>query len=45
LLEVVHGSVVTLRFALPATQAAALTARLNECGRGQLVWLSGDSED
>jgi uncharacterized YigZ family protein len=45
LLEVVHGSVVTLRFALPATQAAALTARLNEGGRGQLVWMSGDSEE
>ncbi len=44
LLEVMHGSVVTLRFALPATQAAALTARLNESGRGQLVWLRGDSD-
>jgi hypothetical protein len=39
LLEVAHGSVVTLRFALPETQAAALTARLSESSRGQLVWL------
>ena len=39
LLEVAHGSVVTLRFALPETQATALTARLSESGRGQLVWL------
>ena len=39
LLEVAHGSVVTLRFALPESQAAALTTRLSESGRGQLVWL------
>jgi uncharacterized YigZ family protein len=39
LLEVAHGSVVTLRFALPETQAAALMARLSESGRGQLLWL------
>jgi uncharacterized YigZ family protein len=43
LLEVAHGSVVTLRFALPQTQAAALMARLSESGRGQLVWLDGDT--
>ena len=43
LLEVAHGSVVTLHFALPATQAAALMARLSESGRGQLVWLDGDT--
>lgn len=40
--DVVHGSVVTLRFALPQTQAADLMARLNESGRGQLVWLDTD---
>jgi putative IMPACT (imprinted ancient) family translation regulator len=45
LLEVAHGSVVTLRFASPATQAAALMARLSESGRGQLVWLNGDTSD
>jgi uncharacterized YigZ family protein len=43
LLEVAHGSVVTLRFALPQTGAAALMARLSESGRGQLIWLEGDS--
>jgi uncharacterized YigZ family protein len=45
LLEVAHGSVVTLRFALPETLAAALMARLSESGRGQLVWLDGDTSD
>jgi hypothetical protein len=43
LLEVAHGSVVTLHFALPQTQAATLMARLSESGRGQLVWLEGDN--
>jgi uncharacterized YigZ family protein len=42
LLEVSHGSVVTLRFAMPETQAAEWVARLNESGRGQLVWLESD---
>lgn len=37
--DVVHGSVVTLHFALPQSQANALVHRLNESGRGQLVWL------
>jgi uncharacterized YigZ family protein len=45
LLDVAHGSVVTMRFALPDTQAAALMARLSESGRGQLVWLDGDTFD
>jgi uncharacterized YigZ family protein len=45
LLEVAHGSVVTLRFALPDAQAATLMARLSESGRGQLVWLDGDTVD
>lgn len=39
LLEVLHGSVVTLRLALPQSQAQALMERLSESGRGQLVWL------
>lgn len=43
LLEVTHGSVVTLRLALPQTQAEALMSRLSESGRGQLVWLEGDT--
>lgn len=41
--EVSHGSVVTLHFALPESQASALQARLSESGRGQLVWLDGDT--
>ena len=40
--EVTHGSLVSLRFALPETQAAALVERLSESGRGQLVWLDAE---
>ena len=40
--EVAHGTVVSLRFALPETQAAALVERLNESCRGQLVWLDAE---
>lgn len=43
LLEVSHGSVVTLQFALPETQAADLMERLSESGRGQLVWLDANT--
>ena len=43
LLDVAHGSVVTLRFALPEPQAPALMQRLGESGRGQLVWLDTDN--
>lgn len=42
--EVLHGSVVTLHFTLPQTQAAALMARLSESGRGQLVWLDAQTQ-
>jgi len=38
-----HGSVVTLRFALPEPQTAALMKRLSDSGRGQLVWLDTDN--
>jgi len=38
-----HGSVVTLRFALPEPQTAALMQRLSDSGRGQLVWLDTDN--
>jgi uncharacterized YigZ family protein len=37
--QVHHASLVRLQFQLPQTQAAALVERLNESGRGQLVWL------
>jgi uncharacterized YigZ family protein len=40
LLDVDHGSVVSLRFALPEPQVGALVHRLNECGQGKLVWLN-----
>ncbi len=43
LLDVAHGSVVTLRFALPESQAPALVQRLGDSGRGQLVWLEPDN--
>lgn len=36
--EVTHGSLVTLRFAMPDHRAAELVERLNEGGRGQLAW-------
>jgi uncharacterized YigZ family protein len=42
--EVTHGSVVTLHFALPESQATALQSRLSESGRGQLVWLDRDTD-
>ena len=44
LLGVSHGSVVTLRFAMPQNQAAQCVARLSESGRGQLVWLDADAQ-
>lgn len=40
-----HDSVVRLQFELPETQASGLVDRLNESGRGQLVWLSTDHLD
>lgn len=41
--QVSHGSVVTLHFALPESDAADLMHRLSESGRGQLVWLDDDT--
>lgn len=43
LLDVTHGSVVTLRFALAEPQAPQLVQRLGDSGRGQLVWLDADN--
>jgi uncharacterized YigZ family protein len=34
-----HGTLVCLSFELPETQARTLVERLNESGRGQLVWM------
>ena len=41
--SVTHGSVVTLRFALPETQAAALVQRLGDSGQGKLAWIDTDN--
>ena len=43
LLSVEHASVVTLRFALPEPEAAALVQRLGDRGQGQLQWLDTDN--
>ncbi len=43
LLDVQHGNVVSLRFALPEPQAAGLVQRLNESGQGKLTWLDADN--
>jgi len=39
LIGVQHASLVSLFFELPQSHSAGLMARLNEGGRGQLVWL------
>ena len=41
-LDVAHGSVVTLRFALPEPEAATFEARINEIGQGRVSWLSAE---
>ena len=41
-LDVAHGSVVTLRFALPEPDAATFEARINEIGQGRVRWLSAE---
>jgi uncharacterized YigZ family protein len=41
--EVTHGSVVTLHWTLPETEAPALMQRLGDRGQGQLVWLDADN--
>ncbi len=43
LLSVAHGSVVTLHFSLPESQAAALVQRLGDSGQGKLAWLDTDN--
>lgn len=39
LLDAAHGEGVILRLQLPAGNAAALMARLNDAGQGKVVWL------
>jgi uncharacterized YigZ family protein len=43
LVSVEHGSVVTLRFALPESHAAALVQRLGDSGQGKLAWIDTDN--
>jgi len=40
LLDAAHGEGVTVRLQLPAGNAAALMARLNDAGQGKVVWLN-----
>lgn len=42
LTSVTHAGLVSLFFELPLSQASILKERLNESGRGQLVWLGED---
>ena len=37
--DVAHGSVVTLRFALPDSAAPAFVRRVNDIGQGRVAWL------
>ncbi len=39
LLQVEHGSLVTLHFCLPEAQAQEFMARLNESGQGRVGWI------
>lgn len=45
LLDVSHGSVVTLTLELPETAGPALTERLNEAGMGRLAWIDNHAMD
>jgi uncharacterized YigZ family protein len=45
LLEVSHGSVVTLTLELPQSASPALIARLNEAGMGRLAWIERHAMD
>jgi uncharacterized YigZ family protein len=43
LIDVLHGSVVTLHFSGPETLVAALVKRVNDAGLGQILWLARPS--
>jgi uncharacterized YigZ family protein len=45
LLDAAHGEGVTVRLQLPAVNAAALMARLNDAGQGKVVWLDDADSD
>ncbi len=44
LLEADHGEGVDIRLQLPQSQAAALTARLNDAGQGKVQWIRQDPD-
>ena len=43
LIDVSHGSVVTLHFSAPDTRVADFTRRVNDAGLGQILWLASPS--
>ncbi len=43
LIDVSHGSVVTLHFSGPEALVAALVKRVNDAGLGQILWLATPS--
>jgi putative IMPACT (imprinted ancient) family translation regulator len=43
LIDVSHGSVVTLHFSAPDTRVADFTCRVNDAGLGQILWLTTPS--
>lgn len=43
LIDVSHGSVVTLHFSAPDTRVADFTRRVNDGGLGQILWLATPS--
>ena len=45
LLEVIHGSVVTLTLELPENAGLKLTKKLNEAGMGRLAWIDSHAMD
>jgi hypothetical protein len=40
--DVQHGAQVAMAFALPEMMAAALVAKLNEAGHGQVLWIKDE---
>jgi hypothetical protein len=45
LIEVAHGSVVTLTLELPETASPTLAKKLNEAGMGRLAWIKNHGMD
>ena len=44
LLDAQHGEGVEVTLQLPETNAAALVVRINDAGRGKVVWLEADAD-